>query len=334
MSDTTAPATRFLESELPLLPAGACRFQVIPVPYEATVSYGGGTARGPQAILDASCQLEVCANHNEPSRAGIHTWPAVDCSGTAEEVLGRIEAAVEAALTAGPQGALPEAQRPHHSGGVPTAPAVPVILGGEHSVTLGALRALKKRCGHFGIIHFDAHADLRDTYQGSPYSHACVMRRAVGDLGLALFQVGVRSLSPEEQSFRTTAGIRHWDASLLQCPRNWAASAGASGMSGCPAEQIAAHGLRLPTDFPERIFLSFDIDALDASLMPATGTPEPGGLLWWDALNLARISLQGRVLLGFDVVELAPLAGLHAPSYTAARLTHELMGLTVQTLRI
>ena len=210
------------------------------------------------------------------------------------------------------------------------APTVPVVLGGEHSVSLGTLRALKARYGHFGIIHFDAHADLRDTYQGSPYSHACVMRRAVSDLGLALFQIGVRSLSPEEQKFRTTAGIRHWDASRLQCPRPWAGHVPASGALGTPSNQ-GAEGLSLPVDFPERVFLSFDIDALDSSLMPATGTPEPGGLFWWDALNLARISLQGKVLLGFDMVELAPLAGLHAPSYTAARLTHELMGLTRQS---
>ncbi len=328
MSNDTS-ATRFLESELSLLPASACRFQVIPVPYEATVSYGGGTAQGPQAILDASCQLEVCANQGEPSRAGIYTWPAVDCCGTAEEVLLRIEKAVETALTEGPQGEVPEPQ-PHQLHGVSVAPTVPVVLGGEHSISLGTLRALKARYGHFGIIHFDAHADLRDTYQGSPYSHACVMRRAVSDLGLALFQIGVRSLSPEEQKFRTTAGIHHWDASRLQCPRPWVAHVPASGALGAPSNQ-GAEGLSLPADFPERVFLSFDIDALDSSLMPATGTPEPGGLFWWDALNLARISLQGKVLLGFDVVELAPLAGLHAPSYTAARLTHELMGLTRQS---
>ncbi len=301
----------FLESELAPRDAADCRFHVIPVPYEATVSYGGGTAKGPSAILEASQQLEVWTGRSTPSEQGIYTWPAVECSGGAETVLGRIEAAVATALAAGPQGVLPETSA--GPGGCSAAPTVPVILGGEHTVTLGVLRALKKRHGHFGVVQFDAHADLRDTYEGTPYSHACVMRRAVDDLGLSLFQIGVRNLCPEEVTFRKERGILHLDARAARFPL--------SRVEGSPASAL------LPTDFPDKIFLTFDLDAFDASLMPATGTPEPGGLFWWDALELAERCLAGRVALGFDVVELAPISGLHAPNYTAARLTHEIMGI-------
>ncbi len=285
-------ARRFLESELEELPAGRCLFQIIPTPWEASVSYGGGTAAGPQAILDASSQLELWTGRGNPSLAGLHTWPAVDCRGPAENVLRRIEKATQKALASSRR-------------------SVPVLLGGEHSITLGALRALRKTHGRFGILHFDAHADLRQEYQGNVYSHACVMRRAVEDLDLALFQVGVRSLSEEEEVYRRRKNIHHLDA------RPYFMAGGLAGVSR-PL---------LPADFPKQLFISFDIDALDCSLMPATGTPEPGGLGFWEALELVRLGLAGRVAIGFDVPELAPLPGLHAADYTAARLAYEIMGI-------
>ena len=321
----------FLGSELAPREADECRFHVIPAPYEATVSYGGGTAQGPAALLAASQQLEVWTGRSTPSDHGIYTWPAVECSGGAEAVLERIETAVEAALAAGPQGPLPESPAAPDAGPCLSAPVVPVILGGEHTVTLGVLRALKKRYGHFGVVQFDAHADLRDSYEGTPYSHACVMRRAVDDLGLALFQVGVRSLSPEEVAFRKERGIPRLDARTVRFPRPWAP--GCSSTKSCSSKSscLGGHGRAvpplIPVNFPDKIFLTFDVDAFDASLMPATGTPEPGGLFWWDALHLVERCLAGRLALGFDVVELAPIPGMHAPNYTAARLTHEIMGI-------
>ena len=331
-SETAAHTPRFLESELPVLPAQSCRFQVIPVPYEASVSYGHGTADGPAAILAASSQLEVWTGRGNPSAQGIYTWPAVDCSGAAEAVLDNIEAAVTTALAAGPQGFSSSAQgavgtekfTPQALNGVTQATlqssrcagvaGIPVILGGEHTVTLGVLRALKKRWGSFGIIQFDAHGDLRDSYEGSRYSHACVMRRAVEDLGLPLFQIGVRSLCPEELVVRREKQIAHLDARDAGFPLSRTGA-------GEPLLPL------LPAGFPDKLFLTFDIDALDASLMPATGTPEPGGLFWWDALHLVERSLAGRTTIGFDVVELAPLAQMHAPTYTAARLVYEIMGI-------
>jgi agmatinase len=191
-------------------------------------------------------------------------------------------------------------------------PVVPVLLGGEHTVSLGALRALKKRCGDFGIIQFDAHADLRDSYEGTPYSHACVMRRAVDDMNLSLFQIGVRSLSREEEAVRRKRHI--------------------PGLDMAEAEDEARRSIPssfLPPTFPKKVYFTFDVDVFDTSLMPATGAPEPGGLFWRQVLALVERALVGRVCVGFDVVELAPIPGMHAPDYTAARLVHEVMGLTL-----
>lgn len=277
---------RFLSSEVPPRPAEESRFHVIPVPYEATVSYAGGTARGPEAILDASDQLELYDGTSFPGEKGIFTQPPVDCSGTPEEVMERIRQAVLAALDAG---------------------AMPVVLGGEHSLTYGEMIALKERFGLFGVVQFDAHADLRDSYEGSRWSHASVMRRAVKDLGLPLVQLGNRIFCREELDARKEHGVISWDAPYL-C-RN-----------GMPEHLI-------PEDFPKNIFITFDVDGLDPSVMPETGTPVPGGLGWYQALELASRAVQGRRLLGFDIVELAPREGHVVSDFTAASLTYALMGI-------
>lgn len=292
---------RFLASELAELPPEECLFHVIPVPYEATVSYGCGTEAGPMAIIEASSQLEVWTGESNPGEKGIYTWPFVECACDNEaKAMDTIAAAVTGALESG------------RDGGV-----VPVLLGGEHSITFGALKAMKKRYGNFGVIQFDAHADLRDTYNGAKYSHACVMRRAVDDLGLPLFQVGVRSLSPEEVTFRKRQNIPHLDARTL-------------AERGGVARILENKAPMLPEDFPGRVFLTFDVDALDSAIMPATGTPEPGGLAWWEALFLVRRCFEGRECIGFDVTETAPLDGFSAPTFTAARLTYELMAETLR----
>ncbi|BFR49795.1 agmatinase [Nitratidesulfovibrio sp. HK-II] len=283
---------RFLASELDDVAPDGARFHVIPVGYEESVSYGGGTAAGPAAILAASDQLELWDGESVPADLGIHTAPAVDCCGGAEAVLARIEAATATALS--------------HGG-------LPVLLGGEHTVTLGALRALHRQYGTFGVIQFDAHADLRDSYGGTPYSHAAVMRRAVADLGLPLFQIGVRALCREEVDCRAALGVGHLDAAAL-----------------------ARHGIPdplLPPDFPERIYVTFDVDGLDPSIMPATGTPVPGGLGWYDARRCLELVMAGRQVLGFDVVELAPMDGFHAADFAAARLVYDIMGLVQRLCR-
>ncbi|MFV0422718.1 agmatinase [Oleidesulfovibrio sp.] len=280
---------RFLESELePVAPQDA-RFHIIPAGFEASVSYGGGTRRGPAGILKASQQLEVWDGLSNSSRLGLFTHCPVDCDEDATIVLERIEVAVQAALDVSAEN-----------------PPVPVLLGGEHTVTLGALRALHKRFGKFGVVQFDAHADLRDEYEGSPYSHASVMHRAL-DLGLPLVQVGVRACCEAEVAVRGKYGVIHWDA-----------------------RDLARNGLPqsiLPPDFPENVYVTFDVDGLDPSVIRATGTPVPGGTSWWDAQHMLEQAMRGRRVLGMDVVELAPDLGDIASDFAAAQLVYNMMGM-------
>ena len=275
----------FLESELGRRAPQDCLFHVIPVALEQSVSYGTGTAAGPAAILAASQQLETYDGYGVPGEAGIFTQALLTGEDSLEETLHTVSAAVVRTVRFG---------------------KVPVILGGEHTVSVGAFHALRELDLAAGIVQFDAHADLRDRYAGSSLSHACIARRAL-DLGFPLFQVGVRSLSPQEAAFREAEGIGCLDAAA-----------------------IAAHGLPdplLPEDFPQLLYLTIDLDVLDPAAMPATGTPEPGGLGWYPLMEAIARSAAGRRVIGFDVVELAPIPGLHAPDFTAARLVYNIMGI-------
>lgn len=275
----------FLASEItPPLPEEAL-FHIIPAPYEKSVSYGRGTARGPGAILESSQYLELFDGIGIPAEKGIHTCRPIDCEGSANVVLQRISEAVSSVLRLG---------------------KIPVLLGGEHTVSAGAFRALKNHCGDFGIIQFDAHADLRDTYEGTPHSHACVMHRAL-DLHIPMYQIGVRSLSYEEHLLRDQRKIGRRDASTIHA-------------DGIP-EDI------LPPDFPDAIYITFDVDAFDPSVMPATGTPEPGGLNWRQTFQALESVMRGRNAIGFDVVELAPIPGIHASEFTMARFIYNLFGI-------
>ena len=308
---------RFLASELPPCAPESALFHIISAPLEASVSYGGGTAKGPAAIIAASDQLELWDGESVPADLGIYTWPPLDCdranrvemlpaeipgsdSGPGESVNDPISGAENTVLSV-LERIAENVDRVLDCGGLP------VLLGGEHTVTFGALKALAKRAGRFGVVQFDAHADLRDSYEGSPFSHACVMRRAVKDLGLPLVSFGVRALCLEEVAARREHGVCCWDAARL-------------ALEGLPENP-------LPEDFPEQIYVTFDVDGLDPSIMPATGTPVPGGPGWYEALALAKRAMQGRKVLGFDVVELAPIPGLHMADFTAARLVYALMGI-------
>ena len=296
----------FLSSEFPPAAADAARFHIIPAPMELSVSYGRGASQGPAAILEASQQLEAFDGRGTPGEAGIFTAPVINpeppsgenghsCPFSLEKTTDRnvrsplwldaIERSVASALT---------------------CHALPILLGGEHTVTLGAARAFHKAGRKIGFLHFDAHADLRDEYEGSRFSHACVMRR-VHELGFHLVQIGTRAYSLEEHVYRLeNAGkIRAHDA----------------------CENINVE--LLPVNFPQDVYVSFDVDAWDPSLMPATGTPVPGGLTWWDPLRLIRsLVLQtGRRIVGADVVELAPNPALPHADFTAARMVYALMGM-------
>ena len=278
----------FHGQDVPPAPAETALFHVVPVPFERSVSYGTGTAMGPEAILEASGQLELFDGKSVPAEQGIFTAESIDCGGSVEEVLQRISESCRFSLKLG---------------------KMPVILGGEHTVTCGVIPALREQYDSFGVIQFDAHADLRDSYEGSPFSHACVMRR-IHEQGIPIYQLGTRSYSLEERAYRQQQGIAFRDAEDI-----WK-----NGI-----------GLTLPPDFPEKVYITFDIDGLDSSLVPATGTPVPGGLSWYQAVWMIEAILESRICIGFDLVELAPMANLHGPNFTAAQLVYQIMGMITRS---
>ena len=286
MANTAYPS--FLELDIPPSSYEDARIHIIPVEMEKSVSYGGGTAAGPRAILEASLQLEAFDGRTVPGQAGMYTHEPLQCQ--ADEVEKDLEAiAAEVAMVLKKNG-------------------LPVILGGEHTVTLGALKAIVDSNKKIGVVQFDAHADLRDSYEDNRLSHACVMRR-VHEMGLPFVQIGIRSLSREEFRFRRTYDIQSLDAADINT-------------AGIPAEV-------LPWDFPEQIYITFDVDCFDAAIMPATGTPEPGGLTWYQGMDLLHRVCANRTVCGFDVVELAPIPTMHAPDFTAAKLVYKLIGLAL-----
>jgi agmatinase len=280
------PYPRFLGSEIDDTPPERAAFHVIPVPLERSTSYGGGTREGPRAILAASQQLETWDGESNPSLLGIHTQPAVAVDGDIEAVMEAIAAATEAAVRAG---------------------ALPVAIGGEHTVTCGLVRGLlRSGIGPFGVVQIDAHADLRDRYEGNPYSHASVMRRVVED-GVPLFQLGVRACCEEELRARRDFGVGAIDARELVVGNRMT--------------------LELPADFPQQVFFTVDVDGLDPSVFPSTGTPVPGGLGWYQTLALFESVARQRRIIGFDVMEFAPIPGFHAYEFAAAQLIYKFMGI-------
>ncbi|HTZ40171.1 MAG TPA: agmatinase [Syntrophales bacterium] len=266
-------------------------FVVVPVPYDLTTTYQGGARKGPSAILEASCNMELYDEElqTEPFRAGIHTLPPLE------------------AVAAGPEGMLERVEE--EISGILDEEKIPVLLGGEHSVTLGAVRALKKRNPRLSVLHLDAHADMRDSYQGTPYSHACIGRRMKEICPVV--QVGIRSMSAEEAAFLRKGSVSVFTAAQLRKDRSWIAK-----VLRCLSKQV---------------YVSVDLDAFDPSIMPATGTPEPGGMLWHEVLDLMREVCKRRQVVGFDIVELAPIPGMVAPDFLAAKLAYRMMGYLSKT---
>ncbi len=277
---------RFLESEIPEMAPERARFHIVPVPYEKTVSYGNGTAKGPAAIIEASSQLERFDGTSDPGAEGIYTWPAVDCSGKPEKVIDLISRNVKAIL---------EMKK------------IPVALGGEHTVTWGVIKGyLDAGEKDFGVVQIDAHADLRDAYEGDRYSHASVMRRVV-EAGVPLVQLGNRAYCEEEIEARRKHKVLAFDANEL-VPKS-------------------ISNIKLPAKFPSKVFFTVDVDGIDPSVLPATGTPVPGGLGWYQTLGLFESVARQRRIIGFDVMEFAPIPGFHAFDFAAAMLTYKLMGI-------
>jgi agmatinase len=288
----------FLGLEEPWCHPDQAGVYVLPAPYEHTSSYILGSDQGPSAIIEASHQVEFYDEllQCEPYRewGGIATAATLKLDG---KVDGPAVDAIEAFV------------RPHVGNG-----RFLVTLTGEHTGALGAIRAHARRYPNLCVVQIDAHGDLRKAYQGNPYSHASVMARVVDD-GLPLVQVGIRSICPEEiERIRSTDHISTFFAANLLDP---------SGPYEGRATKWIPDVVKVCCG---PVYLTFDCDGLDASLVPALGTPEPGGLGWYDTLNFVTALANGPGILGMDISEIAPIKGFVAPQFSIARLIYRILG--------
>jgi len=294
------PSLRSLGWELPHTflgldeAAGAfatARAVILPVPYEATTSYGGGTGRGPAAILEASRYIELYDQEldAEPYEIGIATLPALSLTGAGPaDALGELRAAYDAILDAGPDRFV-------------------ILLGGEHSLSSAPILAWADRLGQerLSVLQIDAHTDLRPAYEGSAYSHASVMARVIDRVDLVA--VGIRALTREERELaRGATNVHVFLADDIHTGDAWI------------ADVLDRLG--------DTVYLSFDVDGFDPSLVPSTGTPEPGGLQWYPVLKLLRRVFTEKRVVAADVVELAPIPGLAAPDFLVAKLVYKMIG--------
>ncbi|MFC1508105.1 agmatinase [Candidatus Omnitrophota bacterium] len=259
---------------------------VLPVPYGKTVTYRKGTEKGPAAILDASDNMELFDEelNREVYTIGINTVSPLKVADLKpEEVAGLVRNSVSDVL---------KEQK------------FPVVIGGEHSVTIGAVKAAKDRYKDLSVLYFDAHCDLKDSYDGSMYNHACVARR-LSEIA-PLIVSGTRSLSKEESSFLKSKDIKNISMLDILADPNW-------------AEKVIKY-------LSKNIYISIDLDVFDPSIMPSVGTPEPGGIKWYDFLKAIRSIISSKNVVGFDVTELCPIKDMIAPDFTAARLIYKIIG--------
>ncbi|MFN3781370.1 MAG: agmatinase [Candidatus Kapaibacteriota bacterium] len=268
---------------------------ILPIPYEETTSYGKGTRFAPKEILRASAFVEFYDDETEKELCfdkGIATLKQLSFKKlTTQQAFDLIEEYVVRILE---------------------DDKFLVCLGGEHTITLPIVRRFYRKFPRLSVLQFDAHSDLRLSYENNPYSHACVMARIVEFLPPErVVQVGIRALSVEEANWIEESPIHTYFASKIK--------AGKYGKNWCK---------ELVGNLTEEVYITFDVDFFDPSVMPSTGTPEPDGFSYNDALNVIReVVASGRKIVGFDVVELAPIKDFHHPNLTTARLVYKILNL-------
>lgn len=314
------------------------RVVLVPVPFEATTSYGGGAALGPKAILEASRQVDLFdVDTGRPYEAGIHMLPipeeiaALDLKARAAAApviaaggvlegradLARLGAEVDQA-SEGVDGWVED-----RVAGLIARGKQVGLVGGDHATALGAIAAHARHFPGMGLLHFDAHADLRVAYEGFTYSHASVIYNAAERLPeiARIVQVGLRDLSEEEHAYAAASGgriVQHHDAALAR--------------ARFEGEGWAAQARRIVEPLPHDVYVSFDVDGLDPTLCPHTGTPVPGGLSFQEAAYLlGAVVSSGRRIVGFDLVEVAPdPGGGEWDANVGARLLYKLIGWMVK----
>jgi agmatinase len=263
------------------------RFVILPVPYEQTTTYKGGTREGPQAIISASKQVELFDEKlkAESYKVGIYTSDELEpTSKGAEEMIEKIYKVGRSFLKDN---------------------KIIVMLGGEHTISIGMIKAYKEKYKDLSVLQLDAHADLRENYQENRFSHACTMRRVrefVPAIG-----VGIRNLSLEEHNWIKKNKINLFYAQKRE--KDWSD--------------------KVLSSLSDEVYLTFDLDFLDPSIMPSVGTPEPGGFLWYETLDFLKTLTLKKKIVGFDIVELCPQPGNVAPDFLTAKLIYKLIGYIV-----
>ena len=283
---TESLVTQFGAPDAPYCDPAKARVTIIPAPLEYSVCYMEGTERGPQAILDASSQMELYDEELDycPIEIGVYTRPFLNYSGMSHaEALAATGEAAHEVLQRG---------------------QLPLTLGGEHSLSAPVIAAVHKQYPDLTVVHIDAHGDLRNEYEGTPLSHAAIERRVV-DMGVPLLEIGIRSFSPEEANFLKTKP----NVSIV-----WAYQL-AKGLATLPWQRLSKH-----------TYVTIDLDAFDPSEMPAVGTPEPGGLHWYEVLDLFKEICNRTTIVGMDVVELCPMSGQTRADFLAAKLVYKMIG--------
>lgn len=257
---------------------------IIPVPYDITTSWRGGTRGGPYAIISASRQLdEMFFIRDNPFP--VFTYEEVELSSTpGEEVIWGLE---------------------EIAGNILKKNKLPFLLGGEHSISLGGVRAVHSKYPNLSVLQLDAHPDLLDEYCGSKYTHTCVMRR-IRDLKIPTVQVGIRSIDPETKDFIKKEKIK----TIFEAPK-------------IPQEKILKN-------LTKNVYLTVDLDVFDPSIMPSVGTPQPGGLGWYEVLDLIEAVAKNKRIVGADVVELCPIPGMVAPDFLAAKLVYKIINYIIK----
>src|SRR5215467_1148795 len=261
------------------------RVVILPIPLDRTTSYVPGTRNGPHEILVASSHMELWdeETHTDVHGIGIYTMPEMEFPFAAiDDVIAEINRVAAELVSRG---------------------KFPFVLGGEHSITAPIVKAVAEKHPGLSVLQIDAHADLRDTYMGTPNNHACAMRRVL-DYATTT-QVGIRSLSPEEAAAIPSLKTKiFYDFNMRDDPK-WID--------------------RVVDSLGENVYITIDCDGLDPAIMPAVGTPEPGGLSWYETLRLLRRVIESRKVVGCDLVELAPLAGNIAPNFLCAKLIYKIL---------
>lgn len=260
------------------------RVVVWPVSYEGTVSYGTGTGAGASAIIDASRNIELYEEETDAEvyRLGIHTTEATPPAATPDEMMRRLLARARELVASG---------------------KFVCMIGGEHSVSAPVIQAHAEEYENLSVLQIDAHADLRDTYDGTLHSHASIMARVVKDLKLPAVQVGIRSISAEEARAIDSLPTRIFWAKDIAGRTDWWEDA--------------------VSTLTENVYLTIDIDGLDPSLVAQTGTPEPGGLGWYEVLGLLRTLARSRRVVGMDLTEYSYVEGFSASAFLCAKLIYK-----------